>query len=124
MANSGIEMNKPVHEVKLKQRPFVGFIAWAIQRATALILFFLLPIKIYSGYAIIGKLPGSGVISTLHVNAVIDSLLIFALIFHALYGFRVILIDIGIVKDNRSVFATFTILAAVLCAISFFVIVS
>ena len=124
MANTELQTNKTIREVRLKQRPFVGFIAWAVQRATALILFFLLPIKIYSGYAITGKLPGVGVISTLHLNAVLDALLIFALIFHALYGLRVILIDVGIVKDNRSVFTIFTALAAVLCAMSFYVIVS
>ncbi|WP_100401132.1 hypothetical protein [Bacillus sp. FJAT-44742] len=120
-------LQKPVEkipEIPVKQRPFVGYIAWVIQRVTALILLVLLPLKIYSGYAMTGELPGGAFISSLHVNATIDSLLLFAVIFHALYGFRVILIDIGLVKDNRSVFTLFTIIGTVLFAAAFFVIVT
>ncbi|WP_246031591.1 hypothetical protein [Salibacterium salarium] len=125
MATTGLQKNtENVQEMKLKQRPFVGYIAWLIQRITALILLVLLPIKIYSGYAVIGKLPGSGMISNLHLNSVLDAFLIFALIFHALYGFRVILIDVGFVTDNRSIFKIFTIIGAVMCAVAFYVIVS
>lgn len=125
MATSSVDKEiKNIKELKLKQKPFVGYIAWVVQRITALILLLLLPIKIYSGYAVVGKLPGTVLISQLHLNAIIDALLIFSLIFHALYGFRVILIDMGFVQDNRSVFKTFTILGALLCAISFYVIVS
>jgi succinate dehydrogenase hydrophobic anchor subunit len=124
MASTSLQTSKNIQEVKVKQRPFVGYIAWLVQRVTALILLFCLPLKIYSGYAIAGKLPGIGVFSTLHLNAVLDAFLIFALIFHALYGFRVILIDVGIVKDNRSVFTIFTVIGAVLCALMFYVIVS
>jgi succinate dehydrogenase/fumarate reductase cytochrome b subunit len=124
MATTSLQTNKNIQEVKIKQRPFVGYIAWLVQRITALILLFCLPLKIYSGYAIVGKLPGIGILSALHLNAALDAFLIFALIFHALYGIRVILIDIGIVKDNRSVFTLFTIMGAVLCALMFYFIVS
>lgn len=126
MANPQLK-TKPVENavpLKLKQRPFVGYISWMVQRITALVLLIFLPLKIYSGYAMAGKLPGIGVLSTLHLNAFLDAGLIFALIFHALYGIRVILIDIGLVKDNRSVFKLFTIIAAVLCAVTFFFLVS
>ncbi|MBM7554464.1 hypothetical protein [Thalassobacillus pellis] len=124
MATTSVQTRKSLQEVKVKQKPFVGYIAWIVQRVTALILLFLLPLKIYSGYAMIGKLPGAGTISALHLNAIVDAFLIFALIFHALYGFRVILIDMGVVQDNRSVFKAFTIIAAILCAVMFYVIVS
>jgi succinate dehydrogenase/fumarate reductase cytochrome b subunit len=128
MANSQFQMK---HErrteaqvLKLKQRPFVGYVAWLVQRITALLLLILLPLKIYSGYAMAGKLPAFGMIKTLHLNAFLDAGLIFALIFHALYGFRVILIDVGLVKDNRGVFKLITIIGAVLCAITFYFLVS
>ncbi|WP_408011137.1 hypothetical protein ACJROX_12860 [Pseudalkalibacillus sp. A8] len=123
MATTGLQTKK-VQEVKIKQRPFVGYIAWVVQRVTALLLFFLLPLKIYSGYVIVGKLPGTGIISTLHLNSLLDATLIFALIFHALYGMRVILIDVGLVKDNRDIFMVFTIIGAILCALTFYFIVS
>ncbi|GGC83681.1 hypothetical protein GCM10007216_12880 [Thalassobacillus devorans] len=124
MATTSVPTSKSLQEVKIKQRPFVGYIAWLVQRITALILLFLLPLKIYSGYAMIGKLPGAGTISFLHLNAVVDAFLIFALIFHALYGVRVILIDIGVVQDNRQVFQAFTIIGATMCAVTFFFLVS
>ena len=118
-----IEKNQ-LPEIVIKQKPFVGYIAWLMQRITALLLVILLPLKIYSGYAMIGKLPGSAVVSSLHINSVVDTLLLFAVIFHALYGIRVILIDVGIVKDNRSIFTIFTLLGAILFSLSFFFVVS
>jgi succinate dehydrogenase/fumarate reductase cytochrome b subunit len=128
MANPQLQTNhekqEKIADLKLKQRPFVGYISWLVQRITALLLLILLPLKIYSGYAMIGKLPGIGFLSTLHLNAFLDAGLIFALIFHALYGFRVILIDVGWVKDNRGVFKLFTIIGAILCALTFFFLVS
>lgn len=125
MEASKLESSKgSLNSYKVKQRPFVGYIAWLVQRITALILLVALPLKIYSGYAVIGKLPGNSIISSLHINSFLDSTLIFALVFHALYGFRVILIDIGVITDNRNVFKVFTALGAVLCAVSFYFIVS
>lgn len=123
MASSDFQSNEG-RELKLRQSPFVGYIAWLVQRITAVILLVLLPLKIYSGYAITGKLPGAGFFPSLHLNAVLDAFLIFALIFHALYGVRVILIDMGIVKDNRNIFKIFTIIGGVSCALLFFFIVS
>ncbi|WP_018924897.1 hypothetical protein [Salsuginibacillus kocurii] len=111
-------------EPEVKQRPFVGYIAWLIQRITAVMLVVLLPLKIYSGYAMVGDLPGGPFITALHVNAFVDSLLLFAVIFHSLYGIRVLLIDAGVVKDNRSIFTIFTILGSLLFVLSFYVIVT
>lgn len=124
MVTNDLQTNKErTKELKQKQQPYVGYIAWLVQRITALLLLILLPLKIYSGYALIGKLPGSGVLTTLHINAFLDAFLIFALIFHSLYGLRVILIDIGIVKDNRGIFKLFTIIGSILCALTFFFLV-
>lgn len=113
-----------VHSASMaKQRPFVGYIAWLIQRLTAIMLLFLLPAKIYSGYALTGKLPGGGWISSLHISPLVDALLLFAVIFHALYGIRVMCIDFGWVQDNRQIFLVFTIIGALLFALSFFILV-
>ena len=109
--------------INIKQRAFVGFIAWFIQRITAIMLLFLVPLKIYSGYALTGQLPGGALIQSLHISPFIDTLLLFAVIFHALYGLRVIAIDLGWVKDNRDVFSAFTIVGALLFAVCFFVVV-
>lgn len=113
-----------ISPVQTKQKPFVGYIAWLIQRITALILLIVFPLKMYSGYAITGKVPGQAFLSSIHTNSLLDTLLIFAIIFHALYGIRVILIDLGFVKDNRGIFKLFTILGSVIFAVLFFFIIS
>lgn len=109
--------------INIKQRAFVGFIAWFIQRITAIMLLILVPLKIYTGYALVGELPGAAFIQRLHISPFLDALLLFAVIFHALYGLRVIAIDLGWVKDNRDVFSAFTIVGALLFALSFFFVV-
>lgn len=80
-----------------------GTWAWLAQRVSAIGLFLLIPVKIYSGWAGMSKVPfpeslGSAV--TLHLNAAVDiSILLFFLV-HALYGLRVILIDIGAIRED------------------------
>jgi succinate dehydrogenase hydrophobic anchor subunit len=121
-ANLQVGNHYPI-QTKVKQRSYVGYIAWLIQRITAIALLVLLPLKIYSGYASVGKLPGSGALASLHLNPVVDALLLTSVIFHSLYGMRVIFIDLGWVKDNRDVFTVFTTIGVILVGISFYVMV-
>jgi succinate dehydrogenase hydrophobic anchor subunit len=51
----------------------------------------------------------------LHANPLIDSLLIVSVIFHALYGLRTVIIDLGVRKE-KLLFWIFTILGIVLSA--------
>jgi succinate dehydrogenase hydrophobic anchor subunit len=51
----------------------------------------------------------------LHANPLIDSLLIVSVIFHALYGLRTVIIDLGVRKE-KLLFWIFTILGVVLSA--------
>jgi succinate dehydrogenase hydrophobic anchor subunit len=51
----------------------------------------------------------------LHTNPLIDSLLIVSVIFHALYGLRTVIIDLGVRKE-KLLFWIFTILGVVLSA--------
>ncbi len=80
-----------------------GTLAWLVQRVSALALFVLLPIKIYSGYGAVGKVPwlDANESASLHVNAAIDLSLLFCLLVHALYGLRVMLIDVGWIREER-----------------------
>lgn len=89
--------------MRRRWQPYRGTLAWLAQRISALALFVLLPIKIYSGYGAVGKVPWFGLEQslTLHINAVLDLALIFFLLVHALYGLRVILIDIGFIREDR-----------------------
>ena len=82
-----------------------GTWAWLTQRISAIFLFLLIPVKIYTGWAARGKVPdvpewlGSG--KRIHFNATIDILLLLFFLLHGFYGLRVILIDVGVVKEDR-----------------------
>jgi succinate dehydrogenase hydrophobic anchor subunit len=80
-----------------------GTWAWLSQRITALALVALIPLKIYTGWAALGKVPfpaflGSG--ARIHINAGLDIALLLLFLVHAAYGVRVILIDIGLVRED------------------------
>ncbi|MFD1706205.1 hypothetical protein ACFSCZ_05465 [Siminovitchia sediminis] len=109
-------------EVKIKQIPHVGYIAWLIQRITALLLVVLIPLQLFSGFALAGKISYNSFLAAIHSHPLTNLLLVFSVTFHALYGLRVILIDLGIVKDNRDVFTVLTILASVICAVFLYII--
>jgi succinate dehydrogenase/fumarate reductase cytochrome b subunit len=51
----------------------------------------------------------------LHTNPLIDSLLIVSVIFHALYGLRTVIIDLGVRKE-KLLFWVFTSVGIVLSA--------
>lgn len=85
-----------------------GAVAWAVQRLTSLLLLVLIPLKIYSGYASVGKLPGNSFIRLLHQNPVVDGLVLFAVIFHVGYGLRVILIELGMAARAKLLFRVVT----------------
>jgi succinate dehydrogenase hydrophobic anchor subunit len=84
-----------------------GTWAWLIQRISAICLFLLIPVKIYSGWAAKGKVPYpeflENVIGTskrVHFNSAIDIALLLFFLLHAFYGLRVILMDLGLIKAN------------------------
>src|SRR5438874_8748807 len=79
-----------------------GTWAWLVQRISAVCLFLLIPVKIYTGWASKGKVPDLpeflGSAKKVHLNAGIDILLLLFFLLHGFYGLRVILIDMGIVR--------------------------
>ena len=82
-----------------------GTWAWLVQRISAVCLFLLIPIKIYTGWASKGKVPdlpeflGSG--KKVHLNATLDILLLLFFLVHGFYGLRVILIDLGWIREDK-----------------------
>ena len=83
------------------------------------LLLILVGLKIVSGYALVGKIEGVSWLSTLHQNRVFDILLLFLFIFHAFYGLRLFLIDLGMVKKEKSLFWILTIISAGLFVMSY-----
>lgn len=90
-----------------------GTWAWLIQRISAIGLFLLIPIKIYTGWAARGKVPelpaalGSG--RSIHLNSALDILLLLFFLLHGFYGLRVILIDVGWIREDRFFWRTFAV---------------
>jgi succinate dehydrogenase/fumarate reductase cytochrome b subunit len=82
------------------------------------LLLILVGLKILSGYSLVGRLQ-SAWLSNLHINKTLDLLLLFVFIFHALYGLRLFLIDLGMVKHEKILFWAFTILSAALFVFSY-----
>src|SRR6185503_15786839 len=102
-----------------------GTWAWLVQRFSAIFLFLLIPVKIYTGWAARGKVPdlpgwlGSG--RKVHLNATIDILLLLFFLLHALYGLRVILIDLGWVREDKYFWRTLALSLGIFTAVVWYV---
>ena len=83
------------------------------------LLLILVGLKILSGYSLVGKIQGISWLTNLHLNKTLDLLLLFVFIFHALYGLRHFLIDLGMVKKEKLLFWAFTIISAGLFIFSY-----
>jgi succinate dehydrogenase/fumarate reductase cytochrome b subunit len=83
------------------------------------LLLILVGLKILSGYSLIGRIQEVSWLSNLHINRTLDLLLLFVFIFHALYGLRLFLIDLGMVKKEKVLFWASTIISAGLFVFSY-----
>ncbi len=83
------------------------------------LLFILVGLKILSGYALVGRISGPSWLSGFHQNRALDLLLLFLFIFHALYGLRLFLIDLGMVTQERILFWFFTAVSIGLFGLSY-----
>jgi len=82
-------------------------------------LLILVGLKILSGYALVGRANGLSWLSGFHQNRTFDLLLLFLLIFHALYGLRLFLIDLGMVGQEKLLFWFFTLVSVGLFTFSY-----
>jgi succinate dehydrogenase/fumarate reductase cytochrome b subunit len=83
------------------------------------LLLILVGLKILSGYALVGRADGLSWLSGFHQNRSFDLFLLFVFIFHALYGLRLFLIDLGMVKQEKLLFWAFTIVSMGLFVFSY-----
>ncbi len=83
------------------------------------LLLILVGLKILSGYSLVGRIQEASWLSSLHENKILDLLLLFVFIFHALYGIRLFLIDLGMVKQEKLLFWASTIISAGLFVFSY-----
>src|ERR1051326_4130740 len=89
-------------EMEKRFQSYRGTWAWLLQRISAICLFLLIPIKIYSGWVAKSKVPELPFLSRkTHFNATIDILLLLFFLLHGFYGLRVILIYIGVNCEDK-----------------------
>lgn len=91
--------------MKMRQfQSYRGTWAWLIQRLSAICLFLLIPIKIYTGWAAKEKVPYPDFLGSprqTHFSSGIDIALLLFFLLHGFYGLRVILIDFGIIREDK-----------------------
>jgi succinate dehydrogenase/fumarate reductase cytochrome b subunit len=89
---------------KRRFQNYRGTWAWLTQRVSAIGLFILIPIKIYTGWAAKDRVPYPETWSTsakkVHLTSGIDIALVLFFLLHGLYGVRVILIDLGVIRAD------------------------
>jgi len=88
---------------------------WVFHRISGLILILLFAIKIITGYGILGRY-GDALIEIMrdwHRSVPLDLATIGLFIYHALFGVRACLIDLGL-RQERGLFWIFTLLGTVI----------
>lgn len=89
--------------IKRRFQSYRGTWAWLAQRISAVCLFLLIPIKIYTGWAAKDKVPypeALGSPKATHLSSGLDIALLFFFLIHAFYGLRVILMDLGVIRED------------------------
>ncbi|HUU52072.1 MAG: hypothetical protein WBF32_12080 [Candidatus Aminicenantaceae bacterium] len=89
---------------------------WVFHRVSGLLLIVLLVIKFLTSFFLMTKEQKPDWALVLHTNPLTDTILIISIVFHALYGLRTVIIDLG-VKKEKLLFWVFTILGVVSSAL-------
>ncbi|MFC2169573.1 hypothetical protein ACFLRM_03255 [Acidobacteriota bacterium] len=85
---------------------------WIFHRISGLILILLLGIKLFTSFFLMTKTQKPDWALVLHTNPFSDTLLILLVVFHAFYGLRTVVIDLGFRKE-KPLFWIFTLLSIV-----------
>ncbi len=86
---------------------------WVFHRVSGLLLILLLAIKVLTSFFLMTKAQKPDWALVLHTNPFVDSLLIITIVFHAFYGLRTIIIDLGL-KKEKLLFWIITLLSVAL----------
>ena len=73
---------------------------WVFHRVTGLLLIGLLAIKFLTSFFLMTKAQKPDWALLLHTNPLTDTLLIVAGVYHAFYGLRTVVIDLGLRKEK------------------------
>ncbi len=91
---------------------------WIFHRVSGLILMVLIGFKIVTGYGILGRYGAPSIESMrlMHRSVLLDLLVVGLFIYHALYGLRTCLVDLGM-RAEKIMFWSFTILGGMIFAL-------
>jgi len=102
-----------------------GMFAWLVQRITAILLIVFVPLKLLSGYIMVGDMPGPVAWAAgIHSSVITDVILLLIIVFHLFYGIRVILVDFGWVKSAKTLFYVSTVISVIFFTLGAYIIVS
>jgi len=88
---------------------------WMFHRISGAVLIFVMAFQLLTGF-FQASTANSELVKTmadLHRHALLNCLMVFLVVFHALYGVRTILLDLGVGREKR-LFWVCTVLGAVL----------
>jgi succinate dehydrogenase/fumarate reductase cytochrome b subunit len=87
---------------------------WIFHRTSGLLLILLLGVKFLTSFFLMTKGQKPDWALVLHTNPLTDTFLIVAGVYHAFYGLRTVIIDIGVRKE-KLLFWIFTALGTAVC---------
>jgi len=89
---------------------------WVFHRISGIVLIVLLAVKFLTAYFLMTKGQKPDWALVLHTNPLTDTLLIISGVYHAFYGLRTIILDLGLRKE-KLLFRLFTLLGAAVSAL-------
>jgi len=89
---------------------------WVFHRISGLLLILLLGVKFLTSFFLMTKGQKPDWALLLHTNPLSDTIIIVAGVFHAFYGLRTVISDMG-VKKEKLLFWIFTLLASISTAL-------
>ncbi len=85
---------------------------WVFHRVSGLLLIFLLTLKFLTAFFLMTKGQKPDWALVLHTNPLTDTFLIISGVYHAFYGLRTVIMDMGY-RNEKLLFRLFTLLGAV-----------
>lgn len=89
---------------------------WVVHRLTGLLMILFLGTKFLTSFFLMTRDKKPGWALALHTSPIIDVILIICVVYHALYGLRTVIMDMGF-KKEKLLFWLFTGLASLLAFI-------
>lgn len=95
----------------------VDVFVWVFHRISGIVLIFLIGFQLFTGFFQASTASSEAIKTTagLHKHVLLNCLMVFLFVFHALYGVRTILLDLGM-RREKLLFWIFTLLGFALFA--------